>query len=591
MPKASISEMLRTSPLMRPNERDHVLNAAREMHVFRDQDGVRGTVHKGRAASEARSGALGAKLSKLVSERRASGRRARLPGAKTAFAADTRQRVVATVFYQGHGAAGAGGRLAAHGKYLERDGAGPDGEKGQFYDRDRDELDAHPQLQEWAEADKRHFRLMLAPESGARIEDLKDFTRATMARVERDLGYELEWMAVDHHNTDNPHVHIILRGRRRAGPELIIPRDYVSRGLRHAARDVATEMLGDRSPEDERLALERETRAARHTRLDQLLEAEIKTGRAIRVQAVGRKLEPVLRAALRNRVRELAHMGLAREAKRDRFRFEPDWSERLREIGRGLDIRRRLGRELAPGEGKLRLYRPTMGRFVGEVIEVGRRGDGPGKAYAIVRSPTHGPVFVNVRARAVAGIERGGLVAIEQHRHSARGNRVKVQALSAMPLNEQVTARAETELDRELSRGIAGEAGRLPSTTAVKDALAQRIAWHQRERSGGRDLTGRFELADGALKRLREEELVREVQALEKQFGKRAISIGDGLEREWTVRAIKTLHQGRFAVLERNDGVALMPLSASQNLAIGKRYSISLAQGKVKAAPSLGLER
>lgn len=590
MPKASISELLVASPLMRPNEREHSLSAAREVHVFRDDDGLKGKVHKGGRSTSARSGGLGAKLSKLVSERKGSGRRARLSDGKTSFASDPRQRAVATVSYKGHGA-GAAGRLIAHGKYLERDGAGPDGEKGQFYDREHDEVDAYPRLEEWAEADKRHFRLMLAPESGARIEDLKDFTRASMARMERDLGFELEWMAVDHHNTDNPHVHIILRGRRRDGPDLVIPRDYVRWGLRHAARDVATEMLGNRGPEDERLALERETRAARHTRLDQLLEAEIKTNRAIRIQAIGRKLEPVLRAALRNRVRELAHMGLAREEKRDRFRFQPDWSGRLKEIGRGLDIRRRLGRELAPGEGKLRLYSPKMGRFSGEVIEIGRRGDGPGKAYAIVRSDQHGPVFVNVRARAVAGIEPGGIITIEPHRHEGRGNRVKIQTLSALPLDAQVTARAETELDRELSRGIAGEAGRLPATPAVTDALAERIAWHEREKSGGRDLTGRFEFAPKALERLRGDELARETRAFAKQIGKRAIAIDDGLEREWTVRAIKTLHQGRFAMLERNDAVALAPLSANQHLAVGKSYSIALMQGKAKATPSLGLER
>lgn len=575
---------------MRPNEREHQLSAARELHVFRDDDALKGKVHKRTPSQQARSGGLGAKLSKLMSERKGSGRRARLRGGKTAFVSDPRQRVVATVFYQGH-SGGAAGRLIAHGKYLERDGAGPGGEKGQFYDGDRDEVDANPRLEEWAQEDKRHFRLMLAPESGARVEDLKDFTRATMARMERDLGAPLDWVAVDHHNTDNPHVHIILRGRRSDGPDLVLPRDYVGHGLRHAARDVVTEMLGNRGPEDERLALDRETRSARHTRLDQLLETEIKTNADVRIQAIGRKLEPVLRAALRNRVRELAHMGLARERKRDRFRFQPDWSARLQEIGRGLDIRRRLGRELAPGEGKLRLYRPSMGRFAGEVIEVGRRGDGPGKAYAIVRSPAHGPVFVNVRARAVAGIEPGGLVAIEPHRHEGRGNRVKVHTLSALPLETQVAARAETELDRELARGIAGEAGKLPSTPAVNDALAQRIAWHERERSGGRDLTGRFEFEAGALKRLREAELTRETRAFAKSIGKRAIAIHDGMERDWAVRGFKTLHQGRVALLERNDGVALAPLAAGQQLAIGKSYSISIASGKTKVTPSLGLER
>lgn len=575
---------------MRPHERDHQLSAARELNVFRDDDGLKGKVHKSVRTPSARSGGLGAKLSKLIAERKGSGRRARLRGGKTAFVSDPRQRVVATVFYQGHGA-GAAGRLIAHGNYLERDGAGADGERGQFYDRDHEEIDVQPRLEEWAKEDKRHFRLMLAPESGARIEDLKDFTRATMARVERDLGAPLDWAAVDHHNTDNPHVHIILRGRRRDGPDLVLSRDYVSRGLRHAARDVATEMLGNRSPEDERLSLERETRAARHTRLDQLLETEIKLNADLRIQAVGRTLEPVLRAALRNRVRELAHMGLARERKRDRFRFEPDWSERLQEIGRGLDIRRRLGRELAPGEGKLRLFSPGMGRFVGEVIEVGRRGDGQGKAYAIVRNPTRGPVFVNVRARAIAGLEPGGLVAIEPQRHAGRGNRVKVQTLSALPLDAQIAAPAETELDRELARAIAGEAGKLPATPAVDEALSQRMAWHERERSGGRDLTGRFEFEPGALKRLREAELRHETNAFAKKLGKRSIAIDDGLERDWTVRGFKTLHQGRVAMLERNDGVALAPLAAGQQLSIGKNYSISVASGKAKVAPSLGLER
>ena len=590
MPKASISELLAASPLMRPNERDHSLSAARELHVFRDDDGLKGKVHKGGRSTQARGGDLGAKLSKLMSERKGTGRRARLKSGKTAFVSDARQRVIATVFYQGHGPAAAG-RLIAHGKYLERDGAGANGEQGQFYDREHDQADAQPRLEEWAQEDKRHFRLMLAPESGARIEDLKDFTRATMARMERDLGFELDWVAVDHHNTDNPHVHIILRGRRRDGPELVLPREYVGWGLRHAARDVASEMLGKRGPDDERLALERETRAARHTRLDQLLEAEISAGRLVRIQAIGRKLEPVLRAALRNRVREPAHMGLAREEKRDRFRFQPDWSDRLNEIGRGLDIRRRLGRELAPGEGKLRLYSPTMGSFAGEVIEIGQRGDGPGKAYAIVRSPAHGPVFVNVRGRAVAGIELGGLVSIVPHRHKGRGNRVKVRMLSALPLDAQPAARAETELDRELVRAIAGEAGRLPSTPEVKDALAQRIAWHERERSGGRDLTGRFEFAPDALKRLREGELAQETRAFAKQLGKRALAINDGLESDWTVRGFKTLHQGRVALLKRNDGVALAPLAAGQQLAIGKNYSISISGGKAKVTPSLGLER
>lgn len=565
------------------------MGGVRSLQRLREDEVLRGVVGGVAGSRDGRSGTIGAKLSKLKSERNGAGRRSR---SKTAAfsSSDPRQRVIATVFYQGHGG-GAAGRLLAHAQYLERDGAGPSGEKGQMYDRDHDDVAAHERLQAWAREDKRHFRLMLAPESGARMEDLKDLTRATMARMERDLGFDLEWVAVEHHNTDNPHVHVILRGRRREGPEFTLPRDYVGLGLRNAARDAATEMLGDRGPEDERLALERETRAARYTRLDQLLEPQIRVGVALRIQAVGRAFEPVLRAALRHRVRELAKLGLAQEVKRDRFRFEPDWTERLQEIGRGLDIRRKLGRPLSPGEGKVVLYHQKMGRIAGEVVEIGRRGDGRGKSYAIVKTERNTPVFVNLRARDIRGVQVGGILAVKPRVHKGLGVRVGADVLSAWPLDLQIGARAETELDRELARAIAGAPARLPRTASISKALDARMAWHERERTGGRDLVGRFEFSRDALKRLREEELMREAEAFARPLGKRLVGIDDGLEREWKVRGVKWLHQGRVAMLERNDAVALAPISAGQNLTPGRSYSITMAAGKVKLTPSLGLER
>jgi len=589
MAKASLSERLKTSALVRSSEGAHNIAAVRDMAVFRDEDGLTGKVHKARAPSgRARSGALGGQLSKLLSGRRPGGR-FRTSGANAAFAQDRRQRVVVTVFYQGHGGSGAG-KLIAHGKYLGRDGAGPEGEPGQFYDREHDDVEPGPRLAEWANEDKRHMRLMLAPESGARIQDLKDFTRATMAQMERDLGAPLDWVAVDHHNTDNPHVHVVLRGRRRDGPDLIIPREYATSGLRHAAREVATQMLGDRGCDDERLALDRETRAERSTRLDQLLAAEIKPGKAYRIQAIGRGLEPTLRAALRNRVRELTRMGLGQEEKRNQFRLDRDWSECLGEIGRGIDLRRRLGRKLEPGQGRLKLYDPSMGRVVGPVLEAGRRGES-GKGYVIILDGMKRAVLANVRERDGAGLQPGALVAIEPKKHESRGTRVRIDRLSETPLATQIEAPAETELDREIVRQLAGEAPRLPNTREVRNAITERIGWHQREGNGGRDLTGRFEFNPGALDRLRASEFSLAEAALTGTTDKRSINLADGLEREWRVRGFVQLHQGRFAMLERNDGVALLHVTRSLSLKQGRAYSLSITNGKVKATPSLGLDR
>lgn len=587
MAKAAISERLKTSILLRPSERVFRLTSAPDMQVFREDDDVAGKLGKKADGQGSPSGQLGKQLSARISGPRPS-RRPRARGEKAAKP-DSRQRVVVTVFYQAHGG-GAGGKLIAHGKYLERDGSGAFGEPGQFYDRDADKTDAYPRLTEWADEDKRHIRIMLAPESGARIEDLKDFTRATMAQMERDLGVPLDWVAVSHHNTDNPHVHVILRGRRRDGPDLIIPRDYASWGLRHAAREVATQMLGDRGREDERLSLDRLTRAERMTRLDRILETEINPDRIQRIQEIGRRLEPVTRAALRNRVRELTRMGLAREVKRDRFRFDQDWTARLDAIGQGMDIRRRLGRELEPGKGKLILYEHMMGRIAGQVLEAGRRGE-KGKGYIIIKDKFSRPVLANVRYRDIEGMSAEAIAAIEPKEHKGAGTRLKVDRLSDMPIASQIEARAETALDREITQILAGASQRLPNTREIRNAVSSRIAWHQQQGHGKRDLVGRFEFEPDALSRLRTEELASAELGLRQATGKALINAADGLEREWRVRGFVQLHQGRFAQLERNDAVALVRMSRSLSLKQGKAYSVSVANGKVKATPSIGLER
>ncbi len=38
-----------------------------------------------------------------------------------------------------------------------------------------------------------------------------------MADAERDLETKLDWIAVDQGNTDNPHVHVLVRGRADDG--------------------------------------------------------------------------------------------------------------------------------------------------------------------------------------------------------------------------------------------------------------------------------------------------------------------------------------------------------------------------------------
>ncbi len=167
-----------------------------------------------------------------------------------------------------------------------------------------------------------------------------------MARAGLALGTTLSWVAVDHHDTDNPHTHIVVRGRRANGQDLVMPRDFIKHGLRGIARDVATEGLGRRSPDDERLALDRETRRHGPTRLDRMLDGQIKEGAGIRVSDVqSPNRDPAVTQALKARLRELQRMGLGEDVGRNVIRLTPDWRERLQAMELHLDIRKRIVRE------------------------------------------------------------------------------------------------------------------------------------------------------------------------------------------------------------------------------------------------------
>jgi hypothetical protein len=120
--------------------------------------------------------------------------------------------------------------LAKHVVYLGRSGAGVDGARPEFFDRDRDGVRPQVETEGWSE-DRHHFRFIVSPEHGDRL-DLKPYVREVMARVSADLGEPgLNWIATCHYDTDQPHAHVLVRGRRGDGRDLVIPRDYMGYGF------------------------------------------------------------------------------------------------------------------------------------------------------------------------------------------------------------------------------------------------------------------------------------------------------------------------------------------------------------------------
>jgi hypothetical protein len=86
-----------------------------------------------------------------------------------------------------------------------------------------------------------------------------------MGQVERDLGCPLDWLAVNHYDTEHPHTHVLLRGESQ-GEELYMKKHYFTEGLRRRAQQVLTRLIGPRAVEG--LAQEHQLTAERVQRLE-----------------------------------------------------------------------------------------------------------------------------------------------------------------------------------------------------------------------------------------------------------------------------------------------------------------------------------
>jgi len=141
--------------------------------------------------------------------------------------------------------------LRQHLDYLQREGVELGGEAGQLYTRDATGIATTGFLGRSVD-DRHQFRFIVSAEEGADL-DLTRFTRSFLGQVEDDLGTRLDWMAVNHYDTDHPHTHVLVRGADADGQPLAIQRSYIAHGLRHRAQEIATHELGPRrEPTQER---------------------------------------------------------------------------------------------------------------------------------------------------------------------------------------------------------------------------------------------------------------------------------------------------------------------------------------------------
>ncbi len=254
-----------------------------------------------------------------------------------------------------------------HLRYIERDGVGRDGEPGQAYGPTTDNADLAA-FEERGREDRHQFRLIVSPEDAEQLDDLRTYTRHLMSRMEADLGTNLDWVAVNHWNTDNPHTHVVLRGKDDTGKDLIISRDYIAQGMRERAAELATEWLGPRTELEIQQSLRREVDQERWTSLDRTLHREAQGGLVHINQPTEDPKRRQQRVLLIGRLQRLQHMGLAHESSPGVWGVHADAEQVLRAMGERGDIVRTMQRAMSGVPRDLAVFdagenaRPVVGR-------------------------------------------------------------------------------------------------------------------------------------------------------------------------------------------------------------------------------------
>jgi type IV secretory pathway VirD2 relaxase len=474
-----------------------------------------------------------------------------------------------------------GGRsapLATHLSYLGREGVTRDGEKARLFGPGTDDADRQA-FAERCEDDRHHFRFIVSPDDALEMSDLKTFARDLVGQMEKDLGTKLDWVGADHWNTEHPHVHLIVRGVREDGENLVISRDYIKEGMRDRARDLITQELGPRTDQEIRRTLERQIAAERWTNLDrQLARDSTRTG-VIDLAPHPDRQPDEFHALKVGRLRKLESLGLANQIGPGQWAMSEHAEPTLRELGERGDIIKRIHHGLAErgiergaanyvlaGES---LDDPVVGRLVARGLDDELKGT----AYAVVDGADGRTHHIKLPDLDAAGDGTPGSIVELRKFDDAQGRRrVALAVRSDLSIERQITATGATWLDRQAIAREPVALGGGGFGAEVREALDRRA-----EHLIGQGLAERqgrgVSFSRNLIETLRRRELDALGEKLASESGRPLTSASTGEYVSGTYRQRFALASGRFAMIDDGLGFQLVPWSPSLEKQLGRHVS------------------
>ncbi|HQV03486.1 MULTISPECIES: DUF3363 domain-containing protein [unclassified Novosphingobium] len=525
-----------------------------------------------RAGHGGRSGRSGA--------RRGTGRlaRGRIASLRATARASQRRVIVKARIVRHRGSRFTAAPLAQHLTYLKRDGVTRDGNNAELFGADREPVDAKLFAERCAD-DRHHFRFIVSPEDAGELADVRIFTRELMTDMAEDLDTRLDWVAVDHWNTDNPHIHILIRGKADDGRDLVIDRAYISEGMRARAEQRVTMELGARSEQDIERTLNREIDANRWTSLDRRLQRMADDlGGVVDLRPDPHRTANPGNQHLIGRATKLERMELADRISSGCWRLKPGFEQSLRDLAVRGDVIKTMHRAmtsqgLAAETGRFAMHDGAAPEpVIGRLVERGLHNELTGEAYAVIDGAdgrVHHHKFSDIDMTGDAA--PGGIVELRTWTDRRGREQSSLRTHSDLDLAAQQTARGSTWLDKQL---VATEPLALGTGfgAEIEAAKTRRLEYLEAEGLAKRQ-GNRFVLSRNLLGALRDRDLAEAGTALSREHN---LPYRQGRPRgevSGVYRGRIQLASGRFAMIDDGLGFSLVPWSKQLDRHLGQYVS------------------
>jgi type IV secretory pathway VirD2 relaxase len=460
------------------------------------------------------------------------------------------------------------GNLAApraHLRYLQRDGVDQSSEPGKLYGPELDDTDGGAFTYK-CDSDRHQFRIIVSPDDGDRLADVKPFVRDLMQDIERDLESKLDWVAVDHYNTGHPHSHIVVRGKAEDDKDLIIAKDYITNGIRARAGEWLTLELGPEDEFEKVIKLAREVQTERFTRLDRSILRHMDQG--ILVISAMPPVEPHVHTSHMRRLKHLSNLGLANELQTGVWEIDPDIERGLKSLGKRNDIIATMHRTMREAKidrpaGSFAIFdsEASTRPMIGSVAAVGLTDEINDKHFVVVDGIDGKVQYTDIgRIRPESMPGKGMIVSLESTElETSSRHQTRLRILSYLNLEKLVATEGVTWLDRELASKSSAQVSDQGFGGDVKSALRNRLQWLTERGMVESTLDGGVRPTTAAMKALSRNEMNQAIAKHSVASGLQAAQLMDGERFEGAHTRSISLASSKYAVFENSKEFTLVP--------------------------------